>query len=101
MIENIKALIAKKGFTQKSIATEIGLSEKSLGNFLNGKSSLNSDALNRLLLFLGFDLDKEIGMSLTNKTSRIKTSPLLHSEISKSIRFTQKYLTRIEKHGNL
>ena len=62
MIENIKALIAKKGLTQKSIATEIGLSEKSLGNFLNGKSSLNSDALNRLLLFLGFDLDKEIGM---------------------------------------
>lgn len=40
--------IAERGYTQKSLAAEIGMSENTLGSRLNGKSSFNVDEVNSI-----------------------------------------------------
>lgn len=53
--KQIKEVIKQKGYTQKTIATEIGVNPSVISNFLNGRSSINKSKYYRLCDLLGIE----------------------------------------------
>ena len=47
-IDNVKSIIAKKGFKQKFIAQEMGISERKLSDVLNGRKIIDVNIIEML-----------------------------------------------------
>lgn len=59
MLSNRLSLLVKaKGFTQKSIADKMGVSEQALSRYLHGKTAIGADSLEVLLSCLGINVEK-------------------------------------------
>lgn len=76
----IKAILGAKGLRQKSVASALKISDRTLNNYLSGKSNLNSEDFCKLLKHIGLDIDSELNSvllaasssTLEKKTLRIK-----------------------------
>ncbi|MGZ6330254.1 MAG: helix-turn-helix domain-containing protein [Parachlamydiaceae bacterium] len=77
----IKAIISTKGLSQKSIADAIGISEKTIGNYLAGKSNLNSEDFCKMLFHLGFDLESELRSALAVFSSSKSTKKTIREQL--------------------
>lgn len=57
LIATIKELQLRKNYTQKQLATAIGISPANLSNILKNKKSLTFDDVNKICQSLGYKLD--------------------------------------------
>lgn len=57
LIATIKELQLRKNYTQKQLATAIGISPANLSNILKNKKSLTFDDVNKICHALGYKLD--------------------------------------------
>ena len=57
LIATIKELQLRKNYTQKQLATAIGISPANLSNILKNKKSLSVDDVNKICNGLGYKLD--------------------------------------------
>ena len=57
LIATIKELQLRKNYTQKQLATAIGISPANLSNILKNKKSLTFDDVNKICNALGYKLD--------------------------------------------
>ena len=70
MVALVKTLMTLRGMNQVEVARHTGVSATAISRYLNETSELRSDALIKILSFLGADIDglvkKEIGKILGN-----------------------------------
>lgn len=57
LIASIKELQLRKNYTQKQLATAIGISPANLSNILKNKKSLTFEDVNKICNALGYKLD--------------------------------------------
>jgi transcriptional regulator with XRE-family HTH domain len=57
LIATIKELQLRKNYTQKQLATDIGISPANLSNILKNKKSLTFEDVNKICNALGYKLD--------------------------------------------
>jgi len=56
MENNIKELIAKRGYKQKFVANQLGISEQQLSNWIKGTSTPRLEVAYKLATFLDVDV---------------------------------------------
>lgn len=54
--ESIRIEIARRGLSCYRIANDLGLSESTVGRFVNGGKSLRGDSIDKLADYLGLEL---------------------------------------------
>ncbi len=70
---NLSKLIEARGFTQRSLATEIGVTPSRLSKYLNGHSDIHSDTLLKLVRTLGIGIEEWLESILTQSQRGTET----------------------------
>ena len=65
--QKLKAARAARGFEQKYVAAQVGISESKLGHYENGRAEPDIDTLHRLSKFYGASLDEWMNLSDPNE----------------------------------
>ena len=65
--QKLKAARASRGFEQKYVAAQIGISESKLGHYENGRAEPDIDTLHRLGKFYGASLDEWLNLNESNE----------------------------------
>jgi transcriptional regulator with XRE-family HTH domain len=65
--QKLKAARAARGFEQKYVAAQIGISESKLGHYENGRAEPDIDTLHRLSKFYDASLDEWLNLNDPNE----------------------------------
>jgi len=86
-LENIKAIRAKRGFTQEFVAEKLNCDYTTYGKIENGKTSLSVEKLIKLSEIFNIDITEILGLNCKNKEEKNndnKIKILIEIELNKN-----------------